>query len=379
MQCHHFDAGRCRSCTHLPVPYADQVARAQAAAQAVLADVVPAPVWEPPTTSREAGFRTKAKMVVAGRAGEPTLGILGPDGAGVDLRDCPLYSSAMQAVLAGVADLVARLRLTPYDVPARVGELKHVLVTESPDGEFLVRFVLRSRDELPRLRAALPELQRELPQVRVVTANLQPVHQAILEGPEEDVLTPVATLPMDLGAVRLHLGPRSFFQTNTDVARALYAAAVDWTRDLAPRTVLDLYCGVGGFALHLAGALPEARVHGVEVSVDAVHAARRSAAEAGLVATFAAADATDPAAVGPDALDVDLLVVNPPRRGIGDDLAAAIAASPARAVLYSSCHPGSLARDLAVLTGAGFTARRARLLDMFPHTDHAEVLVLLQR
>lgn len=369
MQCGYFDAGLCRSCTHLLTPYADQLGAKQGHARAALLDH-PDITWLAPVASAEAGFRNKAKMVVAGSVEAPTLGILDTDGRGTDLRSCGLYSPAMHALLPALAALVTTAGLTPYDVPSRRGELKHVLVTESPAGEFLVRWVLRSTEPLPRLRKHLPAFLAEHPEVVVVSANLQPEHKAVLEGDEEVVLTEQETLRVDVGGIGLHLGPRSFFQTNTAVAAALYDQARAWADDAAPTSVLDLYCGVGGFALHLAA--PGRSVHGVEVSEQAVASARTTAAGLGLAATFDAGDAT-----ALEDSDAELVVVNPPRRGLGPELCATLDASPARTIVYSSCHAGSLARDLTALPS--WSPREARVLDMFPHTDHYEVIVLLER
>jgi 23S rRNA (uracil747-C5)-methyltransferase len=174
--------------------------------------------------------------------------------------------------------------------------------------------------------------------------------------------------------VTLRLGPRSFFQTNTFVAEALYEQARAWVDALPDvRAVWDLYCGVGGFALHLAG--PGREVLGVEVSADAVAAATGTAADLGVGASFVAADAT---AYALEQVDVpDLVVVNPPRRGIGPDLAGWLEQSGVRHVVYSSCNAESLARDLALMPS--LRPVEARVLDMFPHTTHYEVMVLLAR
>jgi len=391
MRCGYFEAGVCRSCTQLPVPYAEQLVATETATRAALADVPvdpTAPGWEDAAASREEGFRNKAKMVVGGTVEEPTLGILDPRGHGVDLRHCGLHEPGLHAALPVLADHVRRARLTPYDVPGRRGELKHLLVTISPDGELMVRWVLRSTEALPRLRKHLPWLLEQLP-VSVASANIQPEHKAVLEGPEEVLLTEQATLPMRLDVpghpVVLQLRPQSFFQTNTAVATELYATARRWVGDLEPRRVWDLYSGVGGFALHLAtgtGAGPQAgtgadrHVTGVEISEEAVVGARRAARLADLRADFVAGDAVAWATTT-DEPRPDLLVVNPPRRGLGADLAAWVEASGVPSVLYSSCHSGSLARDLAAMPS--YSIQRARVLDMFPQTTHHEVLVLLTR
>ena len=155
------------------------------------------------------------------------------------------------------------------------------------------------------------------------------------------------------------------------MAAALYAQARDWVGGLpAVRTAWDLYCGVGGFALAVAG--PGREVTGVEVSAEAV-AAAQATAPAGVA--FVAGDATAWALAQPTA--PDLVVVNPPRRGIGGDLARWLEAGEASYVVYSSCHAESLARDLALMPS--LRPVEARVLDMFPQTTHYEVIVLLER
>jgi len=373
MECHHFDAGRCRSCTWLTRAYAEQLVAKQERCAELLAEHVELD-WLSPVPSAESGFRNKAKMVVAGTAAEPTLGILDERGGGVDLRDCGLHVPAIRAALPVLADFVSRASLTPYDVVSRRGELKYLLVTASPNDQLMVRFVSRSQEPVARIRKHLPWLYGELPGLEVVSVNLQPEHKAVLEGDQEIVLSDAATLTMRVNDLALHLRPQSFFQTNTEIAAALYREARAWSAELEPATIWDLYSGVGGFALHLAS--DDRDVLGVEVSEEAVASARASAGRAGLGRVrFEAADAT--AYVLGSTTSPDLLVVNPPRRGLGPDLAEWIEGSGVRHVLYSSCNAESLARDLAATPG--FSATRGRLLDMFPQTSHYEVLVLLER
>ena len=276
MQCDHFDAGRCRSCTLIGVPYDKQLADKERRVAEVLAPVAPDLVWVDPARSPASHYRNKAKLVVGGTAGNPTLGILDHRGRGIDLRDCGLYEPGLAATFGPLHDLVARLGLEPYDVPARRGELKYLLVTASPAGALMLRIVLRSNSQLPQARSALPRLQAALPHLQVVTVNLHPQHKAVLEGDTELVLTKQSELSMPVADAELHLGPRSFFQTNTAVAAGLYLQAQAWIDAAQPASVLDLYCGVGGFALQAAAA--GRHVIGVEVSADAITAAQRSAA-----------------------------------------------------------------------------------------------------
>ena len=368
MLCHHFDAGRCRSCSLLGLPYDVQLLDKQRRVE----DLVPGVGWLEPVASPQLGFRNKAKMVVHGTIEAPTLGILNPAGGGVDLRDCPLHTPGIQAALPMLAEFVTRAAIAPYDVPARRGELKYLLVTESPDGELMVRFVLRSQEPVTRIQKHLPWLREALPALVTASVNLQPEHKAVLEGDRELPLTEQETLRMRVNGIDLHLRPQSFFQTNTPMAAALYRQARAWAAEASPRTVWDLYCGVGGFALHLAG--PGRDVLGVEISTEAVASATLSAREAGVAARFEAGDATS---YLQDRPAPDLVVVNPPRRGIGPELSGWLEASGVRHVLYSSCNAQTLAADLAAMPS--LRPVRGQLLDMFPNTGHYEVLVLLER
>ncbi|MFS0729013.1 23S rRNA (uracil(747)-C(5))-methyltransferase RlmC [Curtobacterium sp. 1P10AnD] len=382
MQCDYFDRGVCRSCTLMGQPYADQVLDKEIRTRELLHDAVDAAggpgavAWLPAITSPDSGYRNKAKMVVGGSVQRPTVGILDHRQRGVDLRHCGICTPGIQRALPNLAQFIADARLIPYDVAARRGELKFVLVTESPDGELMVRFVLRSEGQLPRLREHLDALRSVLPEAVVVTANLLPEHKAVTEGDREVVLTEQETLPMRMGAVTMHLRPQSFFQTNTAVAAQLYSQASAWIDEVDPASMWDLYCGVGGFALH--AARPGRAVTGIETSREAVRSAGQSAREAGLSdVRFAADDATEHALrARPDAVP-ELVVVNPPRRGIGATLSDWLEQSTVGHVVYSSCNPVTLAKDLARMPS--FRLERVRVLDMFPQTDHLEAVTLLSR
>ena len=385
MQCDYFDAGTCRSCTLMGQPYADQVAGKEARARALLEPFASGGIaWLPPVTSAEGGFRAKAKMVVGGTVDSPTLGILDAAGRGVDLRHCGIIAPGILAAFPALIGSITRMGLAPYDVPARRGELKHLIVTEAGDGALMVRYVVRSEEAVASIRAHLPWLRDALPPIAVVSANLLPEHKAVLEGEVEVVLTERAVLPMGVGDVTLQVRPQSFVQTNTAIAAALYRQARDWVDELDPASVWDLYCGVGGFALHCAGAAGSGRaVLGVEVSTDAV-ASAELARDALFSADgdrrrirFIAADATAFAlAAAPDAVPA-LVIVNPPRRGLGAELAEWLERRGPAHVVYSSCNVESLARDLAAMPS--YRVARARVLDMFPQSSHFEAITLLER
>ncbi|WP_440311681.1 methyltransferase domain-containing protein [Leucobacter chromiireducens] len=377
-RCEYFEAGRCRSCTLIETPIAAQLAAKDARCRELLPEV-PAAAWLPIAEGGDRNFRNKAKLVVGGSAGKVTLGILGRDGEGVDLRDCLIQEPVIRAVIPRLAEFLNATGLPPYSVPQRRGELKYVHVTAAPAGRLMLRFVVRTEEGLTRIRKRLSELRAAIPEADVISVNLLPEHVALLEGEREELLLG-SSLTMELGDVSLHLRPQSFFQTNTAVAQELYGQASRWVERRDPASIWDLYCGVGGFALACApraGTGAARAVLGVELSEAAVASAERSARDAGIDARFVAADATAFALDAPAASLPELVIVNPPRRGIGAELAAWLNDSVVPSVIYSSCNPESLARDLAAMPS--FRVREARVFDMFPHTGHLEVMVLLER
>ncbi|EOC0143164.1 23S rRNA (uracil(747)-C(5))-methyltransferase RlmC [Cronobacter sakazakii] len=374
MHCALYDAGRCRSCQWIEQPLDTQLAAKMTDLRTLLA-ALHVGEWGAPVSGPEQAFRNKAKMVVSGSVEKPLLGMLHRDGTPVDLTECPLYPASFYAVFAALKPFIARAGLTPYNVARKRGELKYLLLTQSTlDGGLMLRFVLRSKEKLEQLRAALPGLLAELPQLKVVTANIQPVHMAIMEGDEEIWLTQQQALAESFNGVPLWIRPQSFFQTNPTVASALYATARDWVRALPVNHMWDLFCGVGGFGLHCA--TPEMTLTGIEIAPEAIASARASAQALGLHNVhFQALDSTD-FATGQQAVP-DLVLVNPPRRGIGKALCEYLSHMAPRYIVYSSCNAQTMAKDIGELPS--YRIARAQLFDMFPHTAHYEVLTLLVR
>ncbi|EPT8872253.1 23S rRNA (uracil(747)-C(5))-methyltransferase RlmC [Cronobacter dublinensis] len=374
MHCALYDAGRCRSCQWIEQPLDTQLADKMTDLRALLAEL-PVGDWCAPVSGPEQAFRNKAKMVVSGSVEKPLLGMLHRDGTPVDLTECPLYPASFYAVFAALKPFIARAGLTPYNVARKRGELKYLLLTESTlDGGLMLRFVLRSTTKLEALRTALPALLAQLPQLRVVTANIQPVHMAIMEGDQEIWLTEQQALAENFNGVPLWIRPQSFFQTNPTVASALYAAARDWVRALPVHHMWDLFCGVGGFGLHCA--TPEMTLTGIEIAPEAIASASASAQQLGLRNVhFQALDSTD-FATGQQAVP-DLVLVNPPRRGIGEALCDYLSRMAPQYIIYSSCNARTMAKDIQQLPG--YRIARVQLFDMFPHTAHYEVLTLLVR
>ncbi|MCP5146119.1 MAG: 23S rRNA (uracil(747)-C(5))-methyltransferase RlmC [Gammaproteobacteria bacterium] len=372
MHCQYFADDLCRSCAWLAKPYADQLtAKQHHLASLIDLDGV---IVEPPMASSPAGFRNKAKMGAFAVYGKPALGIVNHRGMPIDLTDCPLYPPDMQQLLHGVASWLGRTGIDIYDVERRRGELKFVLVTRShAHADFMVRLVCRSEAPLAALRRHLPDLLAVWPSIKVVSLNIQPVHMAVLEGEREILLTDADAIADVFNGIAVQLPPGAFLQTNPAIASALYQTASEWVAPLQPDSVQDLFCGVGLFGLTCAP--PGAELSGIETSACAVAAARQAASAAGIDATFVVGDAVaDLGCQSPG--KPSLVIVNPPRRGLGSALCAQLRDLAPPYLLYSSCNAKTLADDLALLVE--YRLQRVRLFDMFPHTAHYETLALLK-
>ncbi|SQI41289.1 23S rRNA (uracil(747)-C(5))-methyltransferase RlmC [Leminorella richardii] len=375
--CELYDAGRCRSCQWLDRSYEQQLQDKRHELDRLL-EGLPVGNSLPTVVSKTLGFRNKAKMVVSGSVERPILGLPVKDGEAVDLCGCPLYPSSFSPLFSHLKRFIATAGLVPYNVARRRGELKFILLTQSQfDGSIMLRFVLRSEDKLAQLRRALPDLLVALPQLRVVSANIQPVHMAILEGEKEIPLTESQTLEERFNGIPLFIRPQSFFQTNPDIGEALYAEAQRWVGELDVHSMWDLFCGVGGFGLHCASVPGKTiALTGIEISAQAIECAQLSAKAIGL--RDIRFDALDSTSFAESNLKVpDLVLVNPPRRGIGKPLCDYLSEAAPRYIMYSSCNAVTMAQDIRWLTD--YRIVKTRLFDMFPHTAHYETLTLLQR
>lgn len=387
LNCRHFEQNHCRSCQWLTKTYDRQLIDKSADLTRLVSPFIlqnGKTKVLPPVVSPINAFRNKAKMVVSGSVERPILGILSdpndPQSA-VDLTDCPLYPPTFQTLFPILKHFIGRAGLVPYNVAKKRGELKYILLSESRHNQsIMLRFVLKSELKRPLVERELPMLLAQLPQNSVVSLNIQPHHSAVLEGEREIFLTARQTLEEHFNGIPLFIRPQGFFQTNPVVAEQLYATAQKWVETLPIHTLWDLFCGVGGFGLHCAKALqakyPPIALTGIEISAAAIACASQSAARLGLSQVkFASLDSAQFALNQTD--KPDLVIVNPPRRGIGNHLATYLDQLGAPFLLYSSCNAQTMADDFAYLRH--YALKKIQLFDMFPHTAHYEVLTLLER
>jgi 23S rRNA (uracil1939-C5)-methyltransferase len=299
----------------------------------------------------------------------------------VDLAGCAVVEPPLEEVARTVADLATRLGVQPFDEATAEGDLRHVVLRVNFRGSVLAVLVVARRGghnvaELGRtLREARPE-------VTGVLENLQPERGNVVLGQVEPdlILDGAQAIEEDVATIRLRLSPRDFFQVNRGIAARLYADVAVAAALTGTERVIDVYSGVGGISLALA---PRAwNVVGIEENLSAVASATAGADLNGITnARFHAGDAAHLLGDAPVTGDrADVVVLNPPRKGCAPEVLAAAAALLPRTILYVSCSPATLARDLTALAERGYgRLRSVTPYDMLPHTPHVEALAVVDR
>jgi 23S rRNA (uracil747-C5)-methyltransferase len=372
--CKHFDSGNCRSCEWITVPYADQLRKKESILIESLGLKANDPRLEATMASLQTGFRNRAKMTVTGTVENPCIGLIGTDtlDQGRELLDCPIHHPRLNEVIQALPQYIRDYQLIPYRINERKGELKGLILFYSPgSNELYLRFILRSRECVSRIRKLLPKLQEQFPFLTCVSANLQPIPHAHLDGPEEIILSDRPFIRHQLGEWTFQLSPQAFVQTNADTATRLYQTAADWVATIRPVKMLELFCGQGAFSFFASKSADS--ILGIEINAAAVDTANRTAKTLGLDhIRFECLQAKNAPHFG-----ADLILVNPPRRGLAESVQLILDQQP-ESLIYSSCSHESLARDLQNLSN-DYSIEKIRIFDLFPHTEHFETLVLLRR
>ena len=255
----------------------------------------------------------------------------------------------------------------------------------SPYG-LLVRRSLRHGDLLlailsdvpvPETDALVASLTGAVPELTGIVRCPAPKKGGVGIGRDPELLFGSAHIRETLMGIEFSVAPAAFFQVNTHMAEKLYETAADYIREAAPASVLDLYCGIG--SIGLCTTPPETRLIGVEIVPDAVECAKQNAAACKRQAEFIAADAFAAAAeLARRGERPELVILDPPRKGLSEELCGLLCEMRPPHLVYISCDPATLARDIVRLRDT-YTPQKYSVADLFPGTDHIETAVLLKR
>ena len=297
----------------------------------------------------------------------------------IDMDACVIQHERNDEAVRLVKALGTRLGIRAYDETTGRGLLRHVVVrTGFATGETMVCLVTNGT-RIPRVDELVEGIRRALPDVRSIVQNVNTRNTNVIFGDETRVLWGSDVIHDELDGIRFAISARSFYQVNPAQTVALYRKAVEYAGLTGRETVIDAYCGIGTISLFLARRA--GKVYGVESVPEAVEDARRNAALNGIAnASFEVGLAEEVIPRWREAgVAADVIVVDPPRKGCDAQLLDTIVRMRPKRVVYVSCNPATLARDLAVLEAGGFRTVEVQPVDMFPHTGHVECVVLLVR
>ena len=366
---------KCGGCPLLALPYREQLAKKQARLQELLGGFAPVKAVQgmaEPLHYRNkaiASFATQRGKLVCGLYAEGTHRVL--PGA-----DCLLQEEILNKTLAAVLDAARACRWTAYDEDRGTGLLRHTVLRSSCSGKVLVTLVTPGPD-LPGSKNFCTALRKKAPWVVSIVQNINPTRSSAVLGSREKTLYGPGFVLDTLCGTQFAISSRSFYQVNRTQTEVLYKKALELAKLTGRETVIDAYCGIGTIGLCAA---PRAKqVIGVERNPAAVKDAAANARRNKIAnARFVCADATEwMAAAAGEGLHPDVVFLDPPRAGSTPECIAAVNKMKPRRIVYVSCDPETLARDVAAFTRLDWRAAKFCPVDLFPQTKHVETVVLL--
>ena len=366
---------KCGGCPLLALPYREQLAKKQARLQELLGGFAPVKAVQgmaEPLHYRNkaiASFATQRGKLVCGLYAEGTHRVL--PGA-----DCLLQEEILNKTLAAVLDAARACRWTAYDEDRGTGLLRHTVLRSSGGGKVLVTLVTPGPD-LPGSKNFCTALRKKAPWVVSIVQNINPTRSSAVLGSREKTLYGPGFVLDTLCGTQFAISSRSFYQVNRTQTEVLYKKALELAKLTGRETVIDAYCGIG--TIGLCAAPLAKQVIGVERNPAAVKDAAANARRNKIAnARFVCADATEwMAAAAGEGLRPDVVFLDPPRAGSTPECIAAVNKMKPRRVVYVSCDPETLARDVAAFTRLGWRAAKFCPVDLFPQTKHVETVVLL--
>ena len=374
-------AKNCGGCPLLGLDYAEQLKQKEEKVRALVGKYGPVH----PIRGMEQPYHYRNKVIstfATGWGGKLTSGIYAANSHKVlPVKSCLLQDEVLDKTMQAVRAAANACRYQPYDEDKGTGLVRHCLLRRGVATGQVMVVLVTAQPVLPGaknfVKALLAEATQRGVTVTTVVQNVNSRKTSVVLGEAEKVLYGKGFILDTLCGKTYAISPRSFYQINHAQTEVLYGLAVEAAKLTGKEVVLDAYCGIGTIGLTAADHAKQ--VVGVELNRDAVQDAIGNARHNGVKnARFFAADATrwirEAAAAGEKA---DVIFMDPPREGSTPEFLASVARMAPKRVVYVSCNPVTLARDLATLTKLGYKAEGFTPVDMFPHTEHIETVVLL--
>ncbi|WP_342434028.1 23S rRNA (uracil(1939)-C(5))-methyltransferase RlmD [Neobacillus sp. FSL H8-0543] len=323
-------------------------------------------------------YRNKAQVPVGQKEGKLIAGFFKPRSHEiVDTDESLIQLSEINEAVQAVKEIASELGLSAYQEESHKGDLRHIMARYGKQtGELMVVIVTRTAD-IPQKNKLVEEIVARLPKVKSIVHNVNSKRTNVILGEKTKVLWGTEVIYDYIGDVKFAISALSFYQVNPVQTKVLYDKALEYAGLSGDESVIDAYCGIGTISLFLAQKAK--KVFGVEVVAEAIEDAKRNAELNGITnAEFAAGEAE---VVIPkwykDGNTADVLVVDPPRKGCDETFLQTIIEMKPKKVVYVSCNPATLARDLRILEDGGYKTVEVQPVDMFPQTTHVEVVSVL--
>ena len=324
-------------------------------------------------------YRNKMQFPVGRRKGNVVIGCFAQGSHEIiDTTDCHIQREGNNEVVNAVREIVGKLNIPVYNEDRHSGVLRHVVGRVGKNGEIMVVLVTATK-QLPREKEFIKLLRAKLPKAVSIHQNIQTYRNNVIMGRDTRLLWGKPTILDGIGRLIFQISPRSFFQVNTSQAEVLYGKALEYADLTGGEVVIDAYCGTGTITLFLAQKAQ--KVYGIEIVKPAILDAQKNARDNNVRnAEFIVGDATQ---VMPrlyrQGIRPDVVVVDPPRAGCTSAVLETFAAMEPQRIVYVSCNPASLARDIAILGELGYQVVKVQPVDMFPNTSSVEVCAKLVR
>ncbi|WP_018665456.1 23S rRNA (uracil(1939)-C(5))-methyltransferase RlmD [Heyndrickxia acidiproducens] len=318
-------------------------------------------------------YRNKAQVPVGEKDGKLIAGFFKPRTHEiVDTDESLIQIPEVNEAINVVKEVCSKLKIPAYNEESHKGVLRHIMARYGKQtGELMVVLITRTA-EVPHQKKLVDAIVSRLPQVKSIVHNINPKRTNVILGEKTKVLWGNEIIYDKIGDVKFAISALSFYQVNPVQTKVLYDKALEYAGLNGNESVIDAYCGIGTISLFLAQKAR--KVFGVEVVPEAIEDAKRNAALNGITNVQFEAGAAE--TVIPKWYEAgnkaDVLVVDPPRKGCDESLLRTILEMKPKKVVYVSCNPATLARDLRILEDGGYSTVDVQPVDMFPHTTHVE-------
>lgn len=297
----------------------------------------------------------------------------------IDMDECLIQQENNDLVVAEVKRIARELGIRAYNEETHKGLLRHVVARYGFNTGDIMVVLITNGESLPHVDELVGLLRQAIPGIKSICQNINKERTNVIFGDKTKVLWGDDVIYDTIGDIRFAISARSFYQVNPVQTEVLYGKALDYAGLTGEETVIDAYCGIGTISLFLAQRARQ--VYGVEIVGEAIDDARRNAQLNGIRNVQFETGAAE--VVIPEwrrqGIAPDVIVVDPPRKGCDAALLDTILEMRPSRVVYVSCNPSTLARDLQVLAAGGYTTVEVQPVDMFPHTTHVENVALLVR